>query len=180
MEINHADYQVTYDPSTATIACQGAFRLQGGAEYNPILELPIEAADAKPSLLTLDLRTLQLLNSSGINMLSKFVLQVRKHKYQPGSHQGQQSVFLATEIFAELSTPLSKITTGDRIVSSLPTWDKSPMASGRTCCENRVPPIEGLAKQRSWLHLTRIAACTCGRIKHERRPSLRERIGAPY
>jgi hypothetical protein len=79
MEINQAAYQVTYDPSTATIACQGAFRLQGGAEYNPILELLIEATDAKPSLLTLDLRTLQLLNSSGINMLSKFVLQVRKH-----------------------------------------------------------------------------------------------------
>jgi len=79
VELSHANYHVTYDPSTATITCQGSFRLQGNAEYDPILQMLTEAADARPTTLTLDVRALQFLNSSGIDMLSKFVLQVRKH-----------------------------------------------------------------------------------------------------
>jgi hypothetical protein len=78
MEINHTDYQVAFDPATATVSCAGNFRLQGG-EYAPIESMLAEAADAKPPILTLDVRELQFLNSSGINALSKFVLRVRKH-----------------------------------------------------------------------------------------------------
>ena len=79
MEISRADYHVTYEPVTATITCEGTFRLQGSAEYDPILQVFMEAADARPPTLTIDIRSLQFLNSSGINTLSKFVLQVRKH-----------------------------------------------------------------------------------------------------
>lgn len=80
MDITHDDYQVRYDPATATVTCCGSFRLRGGEEYAPILQILLEAADAKPATLTLDLRTLQFLNSSGISMLSKFVLQARRHQ----------------------------------------------------------------------------------------------------
>jgi hypothetical protein len=79
MEIKHRDCQVTYDPATATVTCLGSFRLQGSTEYEPILQLLNHAADAKPATITLDVRNLQFLNSSGINMLSKFVVQVRNH-----------------------------------------------------------------------------------------------------
>jgi anti-anti-sigma factor len=79
MEIIHADYQVAYDATTATVICQGAFRLRGSEEYAPISQLLTEAADAKPPTLILDLRALEFLNSSGINTLAKFVLQVRRH-----------------------------------------------------------------------------------------------------
>lgn len=78
MEISHEDYQVQYDDATATIRCSGAFRLHG-EEYKPVLDLFTFAADTKSPMLTLDVRELQFLNSSGINTLSKFVLQVRKH-----------------------------------------------------------------------------------------------------
>ncbi len=78
MEISHQDYQVQYDEAAASVRCSGSFRLHGD-EYQPVLELLLQAADAKPALLTLDVRELQFLNSSGINTLSKFVLQVRKH-----------------------------------------------------------------------------------------------------
>ncbi len=78
MEILHADYEVQYDEPTATVRCSGSFRLHGD-EYQPILDLLVHAADAKPVALTLDVRELQFLNSSGINTLSKFILQVRKH-----------------------------------------------------------------------------------------------------
>lgn len=70
---------VRYDPESATVICQGSFRLRGTEEYAPILQVLTDAADAKPATLILDLRQLRFLNSSGINTLSKFVLQVRKH-----------------------------------------------------------------------------------------------------
>jgi hypothetical protein len=76
--IDSPEYRVTYDPETATITWAGSFRLRG-EEYEPILELMSEAVEARPDLLMLDVRELQFLNSSGINTLSKFVLQVRKH-----------------------------------------------------------------------------------------------------
>jgi len=78
MEISHENYHVRYDAATATVICQGSFRLRGPEEYAPILQLLTQAAKAKPAMLTLDLRQLQFLNSSGINTLSKFVLLVRK------------------------------------------------------------------------------------------------------
>lgn len=79
MEIAEEDYQVQFDEGNGVVTCQGSFRLRGAEEYQPILDLLISAADAQPETLTLDVRELQFLNSSGINMLSKFVLQARKH-----------------------------------------------------------------------------------------------------
>ena len=80
MDIIHDDYQVRYDAATATVLCQGSFRLRGTEEYAPILQVLTTAADAKPATLTLDLRTLRFLNSSGINTLSKFVLHARQYE----------------------------------------------------------------------------------------------------
>ena len=48
------------------------------------------AADAKPATLTLDLRLLQFLNSSGINTLAKFVLHVRQYTATQVVMQGSQ------------------------------------------------------------------------------------------
>jgi hypothetical protein len=90
MEITHKNYQVRYDAATATVICQGSFRLRGPEEYAPILELLNQAAEAKPVTLTLDLRQLQFLNSSGINTLSKFILLVRKLNTSQIVMQGNQ------------------------------------------------------------------------------------------
>ena len=78
MEIKNDDYQVAFDDVTQTVSYAGNFRLQGG-EYAPIESILTQAADAKAPVITLDVRELQFLNSSGINTLSKFVLRVRKH-----------------------------------------------------------------------------------------------------
>ena len=77
MEIKADDYQVNYDAASATITCTGSFRLQG-SEYAPIIDLLNGVADARPLKITLDLRQLRFLNSSGINTLSKFIIRVRK------------------------------------------------------------------------------------------------------
>ena len=91
MDIIHDDYQVRYDAATATVCCQGSFRLRGTEEYAPILQVLTAAADAQPATLTLDLRALQFLNSSGINTLAKFVLHARQYSatqvVMKGSHQ---------------------------------------------------------------------------------------------
>lgn len=75
--ITQDDYQVHYDPASASVTCGGSFRLRG-PEYTPIQDLLIAAAEAGHPRLTLDVRELQFLNSSGINTLSKFVMHVRK------------------------------------------------------------------------------------------------------
>ena len=79
MEIKGEEYRINYDSERVAVTCEGSFRLRR-AEYAPIKQLLNEIADATPPLITLNLRTLEYLNSSGINMLSKFVIKVRKLK----------------------------------------------------------------------------------------------------
>ncbi len=77
-EIETADYKVWYEAATHTIKCKGSFRLNGVEEYAPIVQLFNGVADQKPPEITIDLRDLQFLNSSGINIVSKFVISVRQ------------------------------------------------------------------------------------------------------
>lgn len=78
-DIQGENYSVVYDPATATIYFQGSLRLSGMADYQPIADLLNQASEADRSI-TLDLKALNFLNSSGINMLSKFVIGMRKKK----------------------------------------------------------------------------------------------------
>lgn len=78
MEIKTDNYSVWYDSSTKTVVCQGSLRLSGMDEYAPIVQLLNDVADSDPSIITLNLRDLEFLNSSGINVISKFVLKVRQ------------------------------------------------------------------------------------------------------
>jgi hypothetical protein len=52
--------------------------LSGTEEYAPIVQLLNNLADKEPPTLTLNLRQLEFLNSSGINIISKFVIKVRQ------------------------------------------------------------------------------------------------------
>jgi hypothetical protein len=78
MEIRAKDYSAGYDATTQTVSLQGTLRLAGAEEYAPITQLLEDAAAQPLSQLTLNLRGLQFLNSSGINMLSKLVIKVRQ------------------------------------------------------------------------------------------------------
>ncbi|WP_353571740.1 hypothetical protein [Candidatus Albibeggiatoa sp. nov. BB20] len=80
MEIKTNDYSIRYDNITATVSCAGSLRLSGMEEYAPILTLLNDAAEQQTDALNLDLRLLEFLNSSGINVLSKFVINVRQKK----------------------------------------------------------------------------------------------------
>jgi len=78
MEVKGTNYHVTYQPATATIAFQGILRLRGLNEYDPIVQLLDDVIENQPAKINLDLRSLQFLNSSGINILFKFVIKIRE------------------------------------------------------------------------------------------------------
>ncbi|MEM7795283.1 MAG: hypothetical protein AAF579_12650 [Cyanobacteria bacterium P01_C01_bin.118] len=82
MEIKGKEYEVVYESAVATVTFKGELALMGMGEYPPIanlLEQCLEDATSQdPSQLTLDLRELKFLNSSGINVISKFVIKVRR------------------------------------------------------------------------------------------------------
>ena len=92
MEIKTEDYRICYDPSTATVSFVGSLRLSGPAEYAPIVELLGSLASVEPAKITLNLQQLEFLNSSGINMLSKFIIEVRKQARVQMAVQGSQRI----------------------------------------------------------------------------------------
>ena len=75
MKIQNEKYTVDYNPKLSCISFQGSLLLYGMEEYEPILAL-LKAAAVKEGVtqLTLDLATLKFLNSSGISMMTKFVI----------------------------------------------------------------------------------------------------------
>ncbi|MEG4391543.1 slr1659 superfamily regulator [Microcoleus sp. BROC3] len=79
-EIQGEDYSVKYDRESVTVLFQGELSLSGPAEYAPIVELLDQIANPEPPTITLNLKNLEFVNSSGISMLSKFVITVRKKK----------------------------------------------------------------------------------------------------
>ena len=80
MEIKKENYKVWYDESISTIVFEGSLRLNGVVEYKPISQLLESVLAQEPPKINFDLQKLQFLNSSGINILSKFVIKIRKQK----------------------------------------------------------------------------------------------------
>ena len=80
IKIKAENYSVVYDDIAQSITFQGSLRLNGTAEYAPISELLQKVLAQEPRRIWLDLQHLQFLNSSGISLLSKFVIEVRKHQ----------------------------------------------------------------------------------------------------
>lgn len=81
-EVKSDDYHVQYDPASSTVYFKGEISLGGPKDYAPIVKLLDEVASLASSTLTLNVKELGFLNSSGISMLSKFVLGMRKKKIQ--------------------------------------------------------------------------------------------------
>jgi hypothetical protein len=92
MEIKTEDYNIFYNSSTETIFCQGSLRLNGMEEYADILQLLYDVLEVEPNELTLDFQELKFLNSSGISMLSKFVIEARKKKNVGVTIIGSQNI----------------------------------------------------------------------------------------
>lgn len=92
MEIKTEKYHICYDRETATVSFSGSLRLSGPEEYQPITQLLGDVADTQTEKIILNLQQLEFLNSSGINMLSKFIIEIRKTARVQMAVQGSQSI----------------------------------------------------------------------------------------
>jgi hypothetical protein len=79
VDIHGEDYKVTFDPVTVTVTCQGSFRQYGATGYEAIENLLKQVAEQKAPVITLNLKELEFLNSSGVNAFSKFLISVRNY-----------------------------------------------------------------------------------------------------
>ena len=79
-EIKGEDYTVKHDVEANTVIFQGELALGSSSEYQPIKDMLNELIESQPATATVNLRELTFLNSSGISLLSKFVLGLRKNK----------------------------------------------------------------------------------------------------
>ena len=75
--IHGESFDVQLEEENSTILFKGALRLCGTEDYAPILDMLKETLTSPAMRIVLDLRELDFLNSSGITMLSRFVMEAR-------------------------------------------------------------------------------------------------------
>jgi hypothetical protein len=77
--IKGESFEINLEDDNSTVVFRGALRLSGMEDYAPILDLikTTLASPAKP--VVIDVRELDFLNSSGITMFSRFVIEARDH-----------------------------------------------------------------------------------------------------
>ncbi|MGF1542136.1 MAG: STAS domain-containing protein [Pleurocapsa sp.] len=80
MKIETDTHNIFYDKINHSIIFQGSLRLNGTEDYTSILDLLNNIVEEEPPKIVLNVKELKFLNSSGISMLSKFVINVRKSK----------------------------------------------------------------------------------------------------
>jgi len=97
------DHVVTYNREEGVISFKGVLRLAGTAGYRSVANFLDEILASGVTSLFLDLRELKLLNSSGITMLSKFVINARQY---PGLSLVAIHI-LAGTFFREFTAPLA-------------------------------------------------------------------------
>ena len=86
------DFNISYESQTTTLRFQGSLRLGGAQSYQPVMELLDVVQAEKPDLITLDLKGLEFLNSSGISMISKFVINVCKQNISKMLVKGSSTI----------------------------------------------------------------------------------------
>ena len=76
MKIENENYVLDYDEENYHVKISGSLRLNGLDEYTPILD-QLKHCLENSDIMVVDLSQLEFLNSSGIAMLSKFVIEAR-------------------------------------------------------------------------------------------------------
>jgi hypothetical protein len=95
------DYKAYYDANTSKVVLEGFLRLNGIEKYQPIMNLLLEAA-TQSGVCVVDLHKLEFLNSSGISMLSMFVVKVRDIAESQLSFIGSQNILWQTRSLKNL------------------------------------------------------------------------------
>ena len=80
LEVKGEHFAIIYNNNSKAVNFTGRVRLSGLQEYTVVFELFDKVLEINKNLITIDLQNLDLLNSSGIDMLSKFIITARKKK----------------------------------------------------------------------------------------------------
>jgi hypothetical protein len=104
------EYTIEHDSATHTVSLKGTIRLQTSEDYLPITQLLQIAHDAAVgAILSLDFRQLQFLNSSGISMISKFVISGRKQDKVMLTVLGNRDIYWQQKSLANLQKLWPKV-----------------------------------------------------------------------
>jgi hypothetical protein len=109
VEIKTDDYHIWHDPATATVFFCGVLRLAGMEEYRPVMELLLDAVE-QTSTFTLNLKELEFLNSSGISILSIFIVKIREQGNIHLVLQGSDKVLWQTKSLRNLQRLMPALT----------------------------------------------------------------------
>jgi anti-anti-sigma factor len=101
LKIKTDEYSVEYESEIATVFLRGFLRLPGMPEYESIMNLLLDSIE-EVSTLTLNLQDLEFLNSSGISMLSMFVVRIRNQGQAQLVIQGSNQVLWQTKSLRNL------------------------------------------------------------------------------
>ena len=77
MEENGDDYSVKFDDVSSIISFAGSLRLCGTKGYASVNDLLEKVIEMDKELITMDLKELQFLNSTGITTISKFIIKTK-------------------------------------------------------------------------------------------------------
>ncbi|MGB8699369.1 MAG: hypothetical protein WCD18_08140 [Thermosynechococcaceae cyanobacterium] len=110
MEIKTDDYNIWYEPDASTIFFRGFLRLDGIEAYKPVMDLMLSALEQSSTRFTLNLGELEFLNSSGISMLSMFVVKVRQKGNVQMALQGSAKVLWQTKSLKNLQRLMPSLT----------------------------------------------------------------------
>jgi len=102
MEFKAENYCIEYDLAQATVGFHGLLLLNGAEEYAPIVQLLNEVVEQQPTAIKLNIQNLRMLNSSGFQMLSKFVMKVRQYEDMQLFIQGNSNISWQTRSLQNL------------------------------------------------------------------------------
>lgn len=109
VEIKEEEYLVRFTGDPATVSLEGSFMLNGNEEYKPVFDLLMQSANEYDAVI-IDLRAMEFLNSSGINTLTRFVIQVRNAQSTQLTVKGYEDIPWQTRLLKNLSRLLPAIT----------------------------------------------------------------------
>lgn len=102
MQLNDENFSIVFDNNSNTIFFKGSLRLESMNEYRKIEKFMLEVHDLKLENLNLDFTDVDFLNSSGIAMLCKFIIDIKKMDKMPVKFLGNEDILWQKKSFANL------------------------------------------------------------------------------
>lgn len=109
MQITNDDYAIKFDDKLNTVNFKGTLRLENLAEYKAIEQFLMDIYELNLPFLNLDFKDVDFLNSSGIAMLCRFIINVKKQDRMPVIVTGNDEILWQKKSFMNLKVLWDKV-----------------------------------------------------------------------